>query len=221
MTATDVVLTHLLNAVPDPQRRRHIGADAAVLEVLADSVHAHGRHLVVLTDCLGPMSADGITYERVPPGGNPYFYRHRLTADWLANHPEVARVWCVDGTDVEMLNDPFPHMAPGVLYVGSEPSLIGGRAGPWLTQHGRSAAGWLHAHAGLPVVNVGLIGGDRATVHAVTAELAAREALGDDYEMGTFQQLIYTDYPDHVTGPQVHTVFRANDRTADSWWRHK
>ena len=221
MPPSDVVLTHLLNAVPDPQRRRHIGADAAVLDVLRESVEAHGRHLVVLTDCLGPMSADGTTYERVPPGGNPYFYRHRLSADWLAAHPEVQRAWCVDGTDVEMLHDPFPEMVSGTLYVGSEPGNIGGRAGPWLKQHGRSAVGWLAEHGNLPVVNVGLIGGDRAAVQAVTAELAARESLGDDYEMGTFQQLIHTEYPDHVTGPLVHTVFRANDRTAPAWWRHK
>lgn len=216
-----MVLTHLLNAVPDPQRRQHIGADSAVLDVLADSIRAHGRHLVVLTDCLGPMSADGITYERVPPGGNPYFYRHRLTADYLEAHPGIERVWCVDGTDVEMLNDPFPHMTPGTVYVGSEPSVIGGRAGPWLNQHGRSAVHWMAEHGDRVVVNVGLIGGDRADVQAMTAELAAREALGDDYEMGTFQQLIHTDYPDHVTGPLVHTVFRALDRDSPAWWRHK
>lgn len=218
---TDVVLTHLLNAVPDPQRRRVLPADVGLLAVLRDSVNAHGRPLVVLTDCLDEPDDDGATFVRVPPGGNPYFYRHRLSAMWLDNHPEVARAWCVDGTDVEMLHDPFPHMTPGTVYVGSEPSLIGGPAGPWLIQHGRSVTGWLRANAGLPVVNVGLIGGDRADVQAITAELAAREADGDDYEMGTFQQLIHDDYPEHVTGPLVHTVFRANDRSAPAWWRHK
>ena len=217
----DIVLTWLLNAVPDPQRRHRLPGDPGLLAVLRDSVNAHGRHLVVLTDCLDEPDDPGATFVRVDPGGNPYFYRWRLADYWLGNHPEVQRAWCVDGTDVEMLNDPFPHMTPGTVYVGSEPSLIGGRAGPWLKQHGRSAVAFLNEHGNLPVVNVGIIGGDRADVGAIAHALAEREALGDDYEMGTFQQLIYTDYPDHVTGPQVHTVFRANDRSAPAWWRHK
>lgn len=217
----DVVLTWLLNAVPDPQRRTTLPGDVALLAVLRDSVNAHGQHLVVLNDCLDEPDDDGATFVRVDPGGNPYWYRWQLAALWLQNHPEVRRVWCVDGTDVEMLHDPFPHMQRGVLYVGSEPSLIGGSAGPWLRQHGHSAVPFLNANPGLPVVNVGIVGGDRADVLAVADSLAERAVCGDDYEMGAFQELVYTRWPDHVTGPLVHTRFRAHDCDSPAWWRHK
>lgn len=215
-----VVLTHYLNAVPDPQRRTRLPADAGPLKVLRDSVAAHDRHLVVLHDCLDERDSGNTTFVRVPPGGNPYWYRWHLSRDWLDAH-DVDRVWCVDGTDVEMLHDPFRHMHPGTLYVGSEPCNIGGRAGPWLAQHGRSVRGWLADHGNLPVLNLGLVGGDRDIVRAVCAALADREADGDDYEMPAFQRLVHEDWPDHVTGPQVHTVFRAMDRDSPAWWRHK
>lgn len=218
---SDVVLTWLLNSVPDPQRRTTLPGDVSVLKVLRDSVAAHDRHLVVLHDCLDEHDGQLTTFVRRPPGGNPYWYRWRLTADYLADHPEIERVWCVDGTDVEMLHDPFPHMQPGALYVGSEPSSLSGPAGPWLRQHGASARKFIDDNPHLGVVNVGIIGGDRATVLDVAERLADLESTGDDYEMGAFQQLIHTEYPDHITGPMVHTVFRAHDRTAAAWWRHK
>jgi hypothetical protein len=192
------------------------------LAVLRDSVHRHGRHLVVLHDCLGEHDDDLTTFVAVPPGGNPYYHRWTVTAKWLTEHPEVQRVWCVDGTDVEMLHDPFPHMAPGVVYCGSDPtSLSGTPEAAWLSKHCRSTRAWQEKHKTLTMLNVGMIGGDRATVLDIATQLAASAADGDDWEMGTFQRLMYEQYPDHVTGPMVHTVLRRMDRDSPAWWRHK
>jgi hypothetical protein len=219
---SDVVITWLLNAVPDAQRpRQHIGDDPVVLETLRVSVNSYGHPLVVLTDCIDTRDGDGIRFYRVPPGDNAYWHRWKVTADWLADHPEVDRAWAVDGTDVEMLNDPFPHMEPGRLYVGSEPFQLAGQALPWLKDTGRSQIPFYNEHPHLPVLNLGLIGGDRATVQAVCQGITDRRHLGDKLEMGVFQRLIHENWPDRVTGPLVHTMFRAQDRTAASWWRHK
>jgi hypothetical protein len=219
---SDVVLTWLLTATADPQRSAHLSADPALLEVLRDSVNGHGHHMVILTDCLDMPDDGGTTWVKVPPGGNPYFYRWTLTADYLDAHPEIQRVWTVDGTDVEMMHDPFPHMEPGALYVGSELATLGGTAtADWLRKHCPSIREWQHRNGRLTVVNVGVIGGDRATVADVARKLSDAEADGDDWEMGAFQRIVYTDYPEHITGPMVHTVLRRLERDKPAWWRHK
>jgi hypothetical protein len=218
----DIVLTWLLNATPDPQRGTRLDGDVSLLAVLRDSVHRHGRHLVVLHDCLGEKGDAQTTFVAVPSGGNPYFHRWRVTADYLTAHPEIERVWTVDGTDVEMLHDPFPHMAPGVVYCGSDPtSLSGTPEAAWLATHCPSTRTWQQRHKALTMLNVGTIGGDRATVLDIATQLAAAEVDGDAWEMGAFQRLMYEQHPDHVTGPMVHTVLRANDRNSPAWWRHK
>ena len=177
--------------------------------------------LVVLTDCLDGPDKGRVSFVRVPPGGNPYWYRWRVAADWLEAHPDVDRVWCVDGTDVQMLHDPFPRMADGVFYVGSEPSTFSGRAGSWLRAHCPWIRQYLDEHPDFVVVNCGLVGGSRADVVDVVGAMAELEAVGGPFDMGAFQWLVHECRPEYVTGPVVHTVLRADDRHGAAWWRHK
>ena len=218
---SDVVITWLLNSVADPQRgTTHLPADSGLLAELRTSVARHDRHLVVLHDCLPDRDGGNTTFVRVGPGGNPYFYRWALTAAYLDAHPEIDRVWCVDGTDTEMLNDPFPHMQRGRLYVGSEPGTINDASvGPWLHEHCRKVSPWLADNGTRIIVNPGTVGGDLATVTRLARALADN---GDDWEMGLFQKVVYEDFPDHITGEgTVHTKFKYDQRTSPAWWRHK
>lgn len=219
---SDVVLTWLLNATVDPQRQAHLPADPGLLSELRDSVHGHGRTLTVLTDCIDLPDDGGTTWVKVPPGGNPYFYRWTCVADYLDAHPEATRVWCVDGTDTEMLHDPFPHMQPGCWYVGSEPWTFNhNEVGPWLAGSCPSAAEFIHAHPSHTVLNMGILGGDAERVKTIARTLGSREGSGDQWEMGTFQLVAYVDNPDFITGPMVHSKFKAMERDALAWWRHK
>jgi hypothetical protein len=212
------VVTVLLTSQPDPQRRRHLPSDVAVIDELRRSVHAHGHHLTVLHDCLDEPDDERTAFVRVEPGGNPYWYRWALIADHLAGSDD-GLVWCVDGTDVEMLNDPFPHMVPGVLYVGSEGERIGGAPFGWLRSTAPSMSAWLGAHTHEMTLNLGVVGGDRATVRALAAALRDAESSGDAYEMGVFQRIARQF--SYETGPRIHTQFRAQDRSSSAWWRHK
>jgi hypothetical protein len=219
---TCAVLTCLLTSEPDPQRGRRWASDSGVLGTLRDSVVAHDRHLVVLHDGLTDRDGDLTTFTPVPPGGNPYWVRWAHYADWLARHPEAEWVWCVDGSDVEMLNDPFGRMRPDRLYVGSEEELIGGRrGGPWLHRGATpEVRGWLAANPDLPILNMGVLGGHRDIMQEAAGALAAR-AGESDWEIGAFQPIAYEQFAGRVvTGPMVHTRFHANERTA-AWWRHK
>lgn len=216
---TDVVITTLFSAVADPQRPgTQFPADSTLLDTLAASLTGH--HLVVLHDQLDDVGRPGVTFAQVPTGANPYFQRWESIHQWLTDHPEVGRVWCVDGTDVEMLHDPFPEMIPGVLYVGSEPEIVGL---PWLANNHPSVQPFIDSHAELCLLNAGLCGGDRATVMAFIDDLRRMDPGDDMTDMGAFNETAWTRHGARlITGGKVHTRFRAEDRTNPfAWWRHK
>jgi len=221
----NLVLGVYLTAAPDPQRHRHWPAEPwPAVGSLVDSVHAHGREVVILTDCAG-----GGSFVQVEPRPeeNPLWHRWQLMRDYLARHDDIARVFCVDSTDVEMLADPFPHMEPGRLYVGSEIELLGK---PWdgvVQRWHRNAAPlfepWVAEHADLPMLNCGLVGGDTETVRRLLDDwLLLRAIGGQHYEQPAFTFLMYERYADRcVTGHPVHTQFKAYQRTPGAWWKHK
>ncbi len=210
------VLTSLLTSVPDPQRGEKWPADLSLLDGLRNSLSS--CELVVFAD-----EADGPNVERVDAGGNPYTYRWRLVRDWLAEHDDAGYVWAVDGSDVEMLRGPWTGMWPGVLYVGSEFVPVGNE---WMVRHHPRSRRFINAFASNQLLNSGIAGGDRATLLAFTTRLCDRldEVDGlDAYDMGAFNEIAWTEFAARmVTGPRVHTVFRANDRSNPfAWWRHK
>lgn len=218
----NVVITTLFTRTDDPQRPGfRFPADTAQLDTLLASLHDCDP--IVLHD--EPLdSRDGVTFEKVETGGNPYFQRWLSIREWLQAHPEVRRIWCVDGTDVEMLHYPFHHQRDGILYVGSEPATVGLE---WLARTSPSVATFCKHHRDHRLLNAGLCGGDRDTILAFLSDLIATfhlAAMAEDMtDMGVFNLTAWTRYSARlVTGEQVHTVFRAEDRTNPfAWWRHK
>lgn len=226
----DVVLTCLLTRQPDPQRGRRMDADAGQLAELLGSLAGH--RAVVLHDGLDATSTDAVEYVRVETALNPYFERWVAYWRYLRAHPEIARVWCVDGTDVALLQDPFPAMEPGRLYVGSETTTVGSG---WLHKHHPAIRPWIAENGHLQLLNAGLVGGSRAVVMAFLHDLIrtiADNAIdrhnGDEQDdigstdMGAFNLVARTRWAGSlVYGPQVNTVFKANEPNGWSWWRHK
>lgn len=231
----DVVITQLFTARPDPQRRRRMVADVGLLADLRSSLKQHGRHLVVLHDELDTADDEATTFVRHSVGAQPYFQRWISTYQWLRAHPEVRWVWCVDGTDVRMLRDPFPHMRPGLLYLGSEHQVVGCE---WMLSNHRadSLQRFFEEHHDRQLLNSGLVGGDRATVmeflHAVVRyyhDNAAdqflkleKHSLGVG-EMSAFNRVAYERFEGRLTfGPQVNTVFKAFEKNnGTAWFAHK
>jgi hypothetical protein len=227
--ADNVVLTTYLTAQPDPQRGTTWTPNYSDLDQLRESVQSHGRRLVILHDCFDVPDSDLVTHVRVPAGGrggSPYYQRWLWYWRYLREHPEVDQVWCVDGTDVEMLRDPFPDMDDR-LYLGDEPLPLGI---PWMIyQHGGSAKllEFLAANRGSQLLNAGITGGRRETVLDFCRDVFefcvdnAREAGPAD--MGPFNFVARTWYAGMIVhGRQVNTVFRKYDSSStESWWRHK
>ena len=229
----DVVLTCLFTRQVDPQRGVRMKPDAGLLTVLLDTLR--GQDAVVLHDELTPPDRDGVTWERVETSLMPYRQRVLSQWQWLRDHPEVRYVWAVDGTDVRMLNNPFPNMRPGVLYVGSENTIVGC---PWMREH------YPHAEmrqlfevcGGDQLLNAGLVGGDRETVMDLYAEMnrifydnAIKLTQGTEKhvmetDMGPLNLVLHSGrWAGRVVfGPQVNTVFKAHELFSDySWFAHK
>ncbi|WP_034913018.1 glycosyl transferase [Erwinia sp. 9145] len=228
----NVVITTLLTSQPDPQRGSRLVASPELLSKWASSVT--GADSVVLVDELESAPA-GATLFRVPDVQmNVYFRRWLHIWQHLREHPEYHFVWCTDGTDVEMLREPWNEMEPGKIYVGSEPKTY---ADPWASTHHpeRIYQEFVEQNRNELMLNAGLLGGARADVMAIAHGIIRlfyriesnrfwkkeqeAAAIGD---MLAFGIVSYHHRDRLITGPLVNTVFKSNGAGREfAWWQHK
>ncbi|WP_455852704.1 glycosyltransferase family 2 protein [Pantoea endophytica] len=228
----NVVITTLLTSQPDPQRGTKMTASPELLDKWASSVK--GNHAVVLTDSISSVRV-GVSTVTVPDVKmNVYFRRWLHIWQHLRDHPEYHFVWCTDGTDVEMLREPWTEMEQGKIYVGSEPKTY---ADAWAKRNHPEAIyqSFLADHQHNVMLNAGLLGGSRADVMAIAHGIVrlyyqieslrfwgketAVAAIGDMIAFG----IVARRYSERlVTGPRVHTVFKSEGIGKEcAWWRHK
>ena len=229
---TDLVLTCYFTGTPDPQRGHVWEADINQLGTLLESLWAHGSEYLVLHDCFDQSLIDH-HFMRVSTGGiSPYWQRWVSYYRFLLQNPWVRRVWCVDGTDVEMLRNPFREMETGVIYTGDEPSKT---CCPWMIKnHPSKRVSAMYAmHGDKPLRNAGLLGGSRVDVMEfirnmlmVWQQNIADVAFGIDQtvgesDMGVFNLVAHNMGVRTEHGRKVNTVFKTFARDDKSWWRHK
>lgn len=228
----DVVITSLLTSEPDPQRKVKMSADPALLQVWASSIR--GAKAVVLADELNTAPV-GATLVSVPiVSMSPYFARWLHIYQYLRAHPEYRFVWCTDGTDVEMLREPWAEMEPGKIYVGSEHKTY---AEEWMkvNHHGKAYKDFLERHRDEQLLNAGLIGGLRQDVMEFAHRIIRQHYLIESHrfwkmetapttlvDMGAFGMAAKSFGNRIVTGPLVHTIFKAEGFGKElAWWKHK
>ncbi len=228
----NLVITSLLTSHPDPQRNVKMAPSAEILAKWSTSIK--GAESVVLADELETAPA-GVVLHRVPDVQmNVYFRRWLHIWQYLREHPEYRFVWCTDGTDVEMLREPWSDMEQGKIYVGSEPKTY---ADAWAKQNHPEAIyqSFLADHQHDVMLNAGLLGGYRTDVMAIAHGIVrlyyqieslrfwqkekAGAAIGDMIAFG----IVAHRYADRlVTGPLVHTVFKSEGMGKEfAFWKHK
>ncbi len=228
----DVVITTLLTSQTDPQRNERMPADYGLLSRWAASIE--GAEPVVLADQLS-VTPPGISLIPVPEVAmNVYFRRWLHIWQFLRASPHYRFVWCTDGTDVEMLREPWADMVPGMVYVGSEPKTY---ADAWTRQNHpeRIYQDFIDQHRNDVMLNAGLLGGLREDVMAFAHGIVrlyyllechrfwktekGPAAIGDMLAFG----IVAERFGDRiVTGPAVHTVFKTNGIGKEvAWWQHK
>jgi hypothetical protein len=227
-----VVITTLLTSQPDPQRGSKMTPSPDMLAKWSASLRGCGR--IVLADDLETAPPDAELFRVPDVKMNVYFRRWLHIWQHLRDHPEYHFVWCTDGTDVEMLREPWTEMEQGKIYVGSEPKT---NADAWAKQSHPEAIyqSFLADHQHDVMLNAGLLGGSRADVMAIAHGIVrlyyqieslrfwqkekAAAAVGDMIAFG----IVAHRYADRlVTGPRVHTVFKMDGIGKEfAWWKHK
>ncbi|MEB2304756.1 glycosyltransferase family 2 protein [Citrobacter braakii] len=228
----DVVLTSLLTSEPDPQRKVKMAADPALLQVWSRSIR--GAKAVVLADEL-TSAPEGATLVSVPAVSmSPYFARWLHIYQHLRAHPEYRFVWCTDGTDVEMLREPWAEMESGKIYVGSEHKTY---SDEWIktNHHGKAYSDFIEQHRDEPLLNAGLLGGIRADIMEFAHTIIRLYYRIESYrfwkmekapatlvDMGAFGVAAKSFGDRIVTGPKVHTVFKTDGIGKEvAYWKHK
>ncbi len=229
-TKEDVILTCYFNGVKDPQRNEHFKADSSVLQPLINSLK--GQKLVILHDCLEDKDTDNVKFVKVSTNVNPYFQRWISYIEYLeANKRDIRRVFCVDGTDVLLLKNPFNQMEKGKIYTGDEVEVIGCE---WLRNHHKHTelVKFFEEYKDYQVINAGLLGGDIEDILDYMKEIVKfyMDAKSDNFhnkvpdagstDMGVFNYVGYKLF-DVIHGTLVNTRFKAHEVNNVSWFAHK
>ncbi|MBJ8871012.1 glycosyltransferase family 2 protein [Citrobacter braakii] len=228
----NLVITTLLTSQTDPQRGRKMKPDPQVLQAWADSIS--GALPIVLADELKESPTGAGLFEVPPLGMSPYFARWLHIYQYLRAHPEYHLVWCTDGTDVEMLREPWEEMAPGKIYVGSEHKTY---FDEWMkdNHHGKAYSEFFELHRDEQLLNAGLIGGCREDVMEFAHRIIRQHYLIESQrfwkmeaahatlvDMGAFGMAAKSFGNRIVTGPLVHTIFKTDGFGKETaWWKHK
>ena len=211
-----VVVTVLLTNTEDPQRGVTWSPDLQLVGKWASSIR--GAKAVVLVDhAVGDLSsAEIVSVESSTK--SPYVARWDRVVEYLSSVDDEL-VWVTDGTDVVMLREPWSEMSANTLYVGSEPETVGFW---WMKEAHQDpgALAWIESNSHLPLLNAGLVGGSRETVIDFIDDLRrSLEKHPDGSDMAVFNMVAHSR--PHVTGAQVHTVFRSFSDNGVAWWMHK
>lgn len=236
---SNVLITTLLTANPDPQRGIKWDPSAKALAPWLETVERGEYPGVVLADELHQKDLKGyssVKAERVPSSKmNVYYQRWMHIYQYLREHSEIQWVWCTDGSDVEVLRDPFEGMITGKLYVGEENKFLDNS---WMRTHhpARSLQQFIHENRTKQLLNAGVVGGDRATVMEF-AQLMVTEyndiqcsrfwksdpsrgtEIGD---MASFNKVAYEQFGGNlVHGPEVTTEFGKFKDNGKARFKHK
>lgn len=214
----DIVLTCYFTGKPDPQRNIQWKPDHSAYDKLKRSVEAQGIEFVLLHDCFDDLP------NRVETSLSPYFERWLQEWRYLRDRRDINNVFVVDATDVDMVNNPFVHIEDGKLYIGDEPTnTLNNR---WmLTSHLEPSVNrYLRDNSTKPLMNCGVVGGNRKLVMDLCREMYLYHLTSpqDQTDMGIFNKLVYTKYPDIIEyGRHVTSLFKKFEVNTNAWFRHK
>ena len=216
----NIALTCYLTNRIDPQRHvRWKTDDDAAVATWIRSLTRCGLRGVIFHDNLSEgfcerWASDNVAFQQVQwrTLWSAAEERVRIYRDWLRDNP-CEWVLTTDLSDVEFYQNPFPLINdPAVLYIGSEPALIGRTIlKKWMLRaYGEVLFG------DRPVLNPGIVGGHGKTLLAFLNQWLdemerAIQPTPPPHDIVAFNRLVYRENIPFVTGHPLHTVFRLNE----------
>jgi glycosyltransferase involved in cell wall biosynthesis len=227
---TGRVITTYFTGVEDPQRGHMWQPDVDVLTPLVNSVK--DSQITVISNCLLSEQVNGKHYYYNEPIGceikysqckkNPYFQRWISILEYLKEVKEDY-VFCVDATDVVMLNNPFKENLGNYLWVGDETGTI---RNEWLQNNHNTPMlnEFFKKYRNMPLLNAGIVGGRKNIVEAFVKRMVwhIENSECGSFDMGIFNYVLYTEFASQIKhGRKVNTPFKSYSKTGASWFAHK
>lgn len=234
MEKSNLVLGSFFNSQPDPQKNLFWKADINRLYPLIDSVIEKNQKIIIFHDCFDD-TPDIKNCEFIRTSPNPDFVptvaRWEKYLDYLSvNSKRIKNVFCVDSTDVEMLNNPFPFINADMLYCGSEYQWkVGDR---WLQKRKKvinisDYDNILNENKNNVMLNAGIVGGHVFLLKDFLEKLtdlhnSNSKKIKKSLDMPIFNYCVMKYFSNkYVTGDIVHTPYRRKITQSSSWWKHK
>lgn len=219
----NTIITCLLSGVSDPQREDNWKVGHSYYSKLLNSCESLKIHLTVLSDTLEEKEEEFLSIVRTESKINPYFQRWKSIGDYLAKN-DFEKVYCVDATDVVVLNDPFDAINENNLVIGSEKGLVSNR---WILQRhaNKGSYQFLRDNLNQQLLNAGILGGTAKNVQLFCEEMNELfHKYGDDYtDMPRFNHVCREKMKLNLEyGTHINTVFKGYETWNDKpLFRHK
>lgn len=230
----NILLTCLFSNLNDTQRTTPIDTSKQALNPLISSLK--GQNLVVLTDSIESSKEYNVEFIRVETSVKCVYFQRWVSyyQYLLKNKDNIGKIFIIDATDVEVLNNPFKNMQSGKLYTGDE---VERTDCDWLKNHHphKKIQDFIESNKDKVLLNAGLLGGDVETVlHFINRFLSFYfQSVSDshfntdrpdcgDTDMGLFNYIARTHFEDVlIHGTQVNTIFKDNKPNNVSFFKHK
>lgn len=228
----NIFLTCYFSGVPDPQRGSGWAVDPSALYKLYDSVSLNSGKLVVIHDCFDAMhltefTPDTVEFIYTETSLNPYFQRWVSYRDFLVkNRHYLDKVFCIDATDVEILNTPYWDEMGGALYVGDENTIVDNG---WLRGNhtGPEIEPLFEDYGQRQLLNAGVIGGEVNLLIDFMRDildffLNLKNPSNHLTDMAVFNYVLREKYRGKIkSGREITTGFKQDERNNYTWIKHK
>lgn len=231
--SNNLIITCYFTHLQDFQRSDTLPNDKSMLGDLISSLNGH--RLIVLNDCFDNEISDNVEYIHCETGLERVYYQRWVSIlDYLiTNKDKIDKVFCVDGTDVRMLHNPFDDMDNNMIYVGDEPEKVGCQ---WMYNHNpnKNITDFINKFHDETLLNAGLLGGSVKMIISFISKLLSlycdmasekyfnhKEDSGDS-DMGLFNYVAFTFFTRcYQHGIKVNTPFKSYSTNNVSWFKHK
>lgn len=219
----NIFLTCYFTSVSDPQKGKVWEAKAEELNPLIKSLKE--TELVILNDCFDDFKGDKHEFVRVETNVNPYIQRWISYRKYLINNRDrIENVFCIDGTDVEVLREPEWSRLNDRIFTGDENEVL---KSTWMiNMHPiKQLTQFFNDNPDKQLLNAGILGGSVDNLIEFMRQVIDFWCLCGigKTDMGVFNYIARSNWEDKlVTGRQVCTVFKSYEKDNKiSWFKHK
>lgn len=223
----NIFLTCYFANIKDTQRLQSFSKTSDQLQALIKSLKE--TRLIVLHDCLTDENTDKVEFVKVDTSINPYFQRWISYREYLMQNRHLyANVFCIDGTDVEILKDPDWDNIKDFIFTGDELEKLDNDSGWMRNNHKNSEIQAFLKEFGekYQLLNAGVLGGSIDNVieftRAINDFYLLSDMSGDTTDMGAFNYIARTVFNEKLKyGREITTDFKSNTKNNYSWIKHK